>query len=69
MVAVSPKRLATADGGYPAFWLPFQDLKTGNHIAQWTEKVERAPCTATDTSNCRPDEMCIGNECVGTPIF
>jgi hypothetical protein len=69
MVAVSPKRLAAGDGGYPAFWLPFQDLKTGNHIAQWTEKVERAPCSATDTSNCRPDEMCVGNECVGTPIM
>ena len=24
----------------PAFWLPFQNIDTGNHIAQWTEVVE-----------------------------
>lgn len=68
MVAVSPKRLAAGDGGYPAFWLPFQDLATGNHIAQWTETVARAGCTATDVTQCQPDEMCVNNECVGSPI-
>jgi hypothetical protein len=28
-----------ADPVYPPFWLPFQSLKTHNHIAQWTQKV------------------------------
>jgi hypothetical protein len=40
MVAVDPaKVLAGQDGSYPAFFLPFQDLSTSNHIAQWTEVV------------------------------
>jgi hypothetical protein len=68
MVAVSPEKATAGDGGYPAFWLPFQDMTTGNHIAQWTEKVERAPCTPIDLSKCMPDETCIGNVCVPNPI-
>jgi hypothetical protein len=67
MVAVSPARLN--DGGYPAFWLPFQDPATGNHIAQWTEKVDRAPCSTIDGTGCAPGEMCENGECVGTPIY
>jgi hypothetical protein len=40
MFAVDPaKVLAGQDGSYPGFWLPFQDLTTSNHIAQWTEKL------------------------------
>ncbi len=27
------------DPSAPSFWLPFQDLATSNHIAQWTTKV------------------------------
>jgi hypothetical protein len=68
MVAVSPDRAAAGDGGYPAFWLPFQDMTTGNHIAQWTEKVERAPCTQIDLSQCMPNETCIDNFCTPAPI-
>ena len=68
MVAISPERAAAGDGGYPAFWLPFQDITTGNHIAQWTEKVERAPCTPIDLSQCMPDETCKDNVCVPNPI-
>jgi hypothetical protein len=29
----------TADPSFAAFWLPFQDIDTGNHIAQWTRTV------------------------------
>ena len=40
MAAFSP---ALAEGGedpsWPAFYLPFQDITTNNHIAQWTEIV------------------------------
>jgi hypothetical protein len=40
MFAVDPaKVLAGQDGSYAGFWLPFQDLNTSNHIAQWTEKL------------------------------
>jgi TolB protein len=34
-----PDQTASPDPGFPAFWLPFQDIKTNNHIAQWTKKV------------------------------
>ena len=30
---------AAADPSAPAFWLPFQNIVSNNHIAQWTEKV------------------------------
>lgn len=40
MFAVDPdKVLAGQDGSYTGFYLPFQDLRTSNHIGQWTEKV------------------------------
>jgi len=64
MVAIAPKRLQSGDGGYPAFWLPFQSMSTGNHIAQWTQAVKRAPCTPGDTTQCMPGEACIGGQCV-----
>ena len=64
MVAVSPKRLMAGDRGYPAFWLPFQDMSTGNHIAQWTQAVKRAPCTPGDSTQCMPGEVCVGGVCV-----
>jgi hypothetical protein len=40
MAAIDPAKLAAGlDPSYPAFRLPFQDLATNNHIAQWTEKA------------------------------
>ena len=36
---VDPAAPAGSDASFPAFWLPFQQLTTNNHIAQWTEKV------------------------------
>lgn len=40
MAAFFPDRAtAGADPTAPAFWLPFQDIDTSNHIAQWTEQV------------------------------
>jgi hypothetical protein len=40
MAAVDPDAaLAGADPSYPAFVLPFQDITTDNHTAQWAEKV------------------------------
>lgn len=39
MVAVDPARVrAGEDGSYPAFVLPFQDITTSNHMAQWAEQ-------------------------------
>lgn len=40
MVAIDPERiLAGQDGSHPAFALPFQDLETSNHIAQWASVI------------------------------
>ena len=40
MFAVDPaKVLAGEDGSFTGFYLPFQDLRTSNHIGQWTEKI------------------------------
>lgn len=40
MVAVDPDAIARGeDGSHPAFALPFQDLRTSNHMAQWTREV------------------------------
>jgi WD40-like Beta Propeller Repeat len=40
MAAVDPDKIANGeDGCYTAFALPFQDLTTSNHIAQWTQQV------------------------------
>ena len=54
---------------YPPFWLPFQDPKTGNHIAQWTESVVRQPCNPIDANSCPAGETCDNGVCVGAPIF
>ncbi len=55
------------DPSAPAFWLPMQDLTTGNHIAQWSEAVLRAGCTTnadcSSTERCQPTNTGMG--CVG----
>ena len=65
MVPVDTAKLQqSTDPGYPAIWMPFQDISTGNHIAQWVEKVERAPCSQVDQSGCGSGEMCVNGQCV-----
>ena len=49
------------DPSYPAFWLPFQDIRTGNHIAQWTQKVVKKPCGAD--GECPKGQVCINGLC------
>ena len=40
MVAIDPDKIASGqDPSFAAFALPFQDLTTSNHIAQWTQTV------------------------------
>lgn len=46
----------------PAFRLPFEDLESGNHVAQWVTSGERLDCT--DTSKCGVGEFrrtCVPN--------
>ncbi len=61
--------VARRDPSTPAFWLPFQSISGSNHIAQWTERVQRRTCGAD--MECAPGERCIslmtagGMRCVG----
>ncbi len=54
------KAAAGQDPSFAAFWLPFQDMSGGNHIAQWATKVVRAPCT--DDAQCTSNR-CVNHEC------
>lgn len=68
LVPVDVAKLAAGeDPGYPPIWLPFQDANTDNRIAQWVEKVNRAPCSAVDMTGCGPTEQCVDGYC--TPVI
>lgn len=54
MAAFRPDR--PGDPSAPAFWLPFQDLGVGNHIAQWAEVILRQGCR--DDRDCAAMERC-----------
>jgi hypothetical protein len=63
MVPVDTSKLDKGmDSGYPPFWLPFQDLNTGNHIPAWVEDVVRQPCMVP--ADCGTGETCTGGMCV-----
>lgn len=40
--------LDAKDRSFPAFWLPFQDVNSHNHSAQWVEKVQAPPGGGSD---------------------
>ena len=56
------KAAAGQDPSLPAFWLPFQDIGGGNHIAQWTTNVPRGTCSATKP--CPNGEVCSATKCI-----
>jgi hypothetical protein len=62
MMAFDPAKAALGeDPSYPAFWLPFQDIGGGNHIAQWSTKVPRKPCSTN--GDCDASETCVNGSC------
>ena len=67
MMAIDLGKLRTSgeknphDPSMPPFWLPFQDISGGNHIAQWTTKVARVPCTSD--LQCAANEKCADAHC------
>lgn len=66
MTAFDPARAAQGmDPSYPAFWLPFQDMASGNHIAQWVLNVERKPCV--NSGECETGEACDNGTCAPVP--
>ena len=50
------------DGSFPAIWLPFQDISSGNRIAQWVTKVDHPPCSSD--SDCGASERCVNGVCI-----
>jgi hypothetical protein len=63
MVAFDPAKIAAGqDPSFPAFWLPFQAIGSGNHIAQWAITVPRSTCTGN--GNCNRGEVCSNGSCV-----
>lgn len=59
MVAVDPDRIAAGeDGSFPAFALPFQDLSTSNHMAQWAEVF--VPTEPEPGEDAGPGPQCLG---------
>lgn len=64
MVAFDPARAAAGmDPSFPAFWLPFQDINSGNHIGQWSTEVPRANCSGSGQSTCAAGEVCSNGKC------
>jgi hypothetical protein len=68
------------DRSFPAFWLPFQDVNSHNHSAQWVEKVNNpdqpdgGTCAPVGTS-CGPDagavsccQVCCYGTCEGSCV-
>lgn len=65
MAAVDPDAIMRGeDGSFPAFALPFQDLTTSNHIAQWTTVI--VPTIPTDGGPIDPGNGGDGGECKQT---
>jgi hypothetical protein len=62
MVGFDPARAASGDPSFPAFWLPFQDMASGNRIAQWVTTIQRKPCSAK--TECESSEICQAGTCV-----
>jgi hypothetical protein len=43
IVVDEDRSLDATDRSFPAFWLPFQDVRSHNHSAQWVEQVQGPP--------------------------
>ena len=56
MAAINLSKASSgADPSLPAFWLPFQDSKSHNHIAQWVVQLVGPPHDGRHGHGCVPD--------------
>jgi hypothetical protein len=65
--------LDAADRSFPAFWLPFQDVNSHNHAAQWVEKIQGGDSgdggacgelnAACGSATCCSDVVCCNGVC------
>lgn len=64
MAAVDPAKLAAGqDPSFPAFYLPYQDPSTSNHIAQWAETLVTGTCHARNGTCTLDSDCCSGMFC------
>lgn len=68
MAAFDPAAADRGEEGFsPAFWLPFQNIATGNHVPYWVTRVERQTCTTN--ADCG-GEFCVDGRCFETePLY
>ena len=45
---------AGQDVSFPAFWLPFQDITTNNHLGQWAQRSYTGTCNAAPDAGAVP---------------
>ena len=68
MAAFDPSKAADGhDPTWVAFRLPFQDISTGNHIAQWVEQINSSPCV--EDEECPFGEFCSEGWCQPVPVY
>jgi hypothetical protein len=75
IVVEEDRALDSGDRSFPAFWLPFQDVNSHNHSAQWVEKVQAPPAPDGGTADggicvdiggaCNPGLCCSYAVCCG----
>jgi hypothetical protein len=68
MAAIDLDPAAVASGtdvSHVAFWLPFQELTTNNHLAQWAERSFTGPCQGP--SDCAAEQCCSLGGCTTCP--
>jgi hypothetical protein len=66
MAAFDPTRASAGmNPTYPPIRLPFQNIMSGNHVAQWVTSVQRMTCTAP--TDCPGGEFCYMGRCFQTP--
>jgi WD40-like Beta Propeller Repeat len=71
-INLSTAELHPADPSFPAFWLPFQDMTTHNHTAQWTTTLANTPppldggmCIANGADCTKAPDSCCTGICTG----
>ena len=58
---------AGADVSFPAFYLPFQDITTNNHLAQWAQKTYQGVCATNADCSTQPGKCCDNGGCTSCP--